>query len=263
VGKLFKMTRDRPNIERDIQGGLTRIAREEGVQILYACESGSRAWGFASADSDYDVRFIYVRRPSWYLSIELELRPSTIERPITGLLDFSGWDLRKALQLLRKSNPPLLEWLRSPTVYVANPVFLRDLRRLAARAYSPVRTFHHYRKMAEGNYRDYLRGSRVRTKKYFYVLRPLLAWQWVLIRKSPPPMEFEALLAVSRMPSKVRREVHKLLVDKRLGREMDEGPRIDALNRFIENAIERPVPKLLAPHLPLAVFDRFFQRWQQ
>jgi predicted nucleotidyltransferase len=255
------MTDDSPNIRRDIQRELGRIARAEGVRILYACESGSRAWGFASTDSDYDVRFIYVRRPSWYLSIELEHQPSTIERPITGLLDFSGWDLRKALQLLKKSNPPLLEWLRSPTVYAADSTFIRDFRRLAARAYSPVRTFHHYRKMAEGNYRDYLRGARVRTKKYFYVLRPLFAWQWVLAHKSPPPMEFETLLAASHMPSDVRREVHALLSDKRLGREMDEGPRIDPLNRFIEQALERPIPELPASRLPLAVLDRFFQRW--
>jgi len=248
-------------MKRRIQAGLARLAREEKVRILYACESGSRAWGFASTDSDYDVRFIYVRRPSWYLSIQLENRPSTIERPITGLLDYSGWDLRKALQLLQKSNPPLLEWLRSPIVYRADPLFVREMKKLAGQAYSPVRTFHHYRKMAEGNYREYLRGRQVRTKKYFYVLRPLLAWQWVLARHGPPPMEFEALVAASRMPSMVRREVSKLLADKRLGREMDAGPRIDTLNRFIEEALSRPVPDLEAPRLSSAVLDRFFQRW--
>jgi predicted nucleotidyltransferase len=101
-----------------IQTALHALQEEEGVRILYACESGSRAWGFPSRDSDYDVRFIYVRRREWYLSIDLERRRDVIERPVSDQLDLSGWDLRKALQLLRKSNPPLLEWLSSPIVYL-------------------------------------------------------------------------------------------------------------------------------------------------
>jgi len=102
---------------------LAAIEHTELVHILYACESGSRAWGFASPDSDYDVRFIYVRPRDWYLSIDLERRRDVIERPIEGVLDINGWDLRKALQLMRKSNPPLFEWLHSPLVYRAQAEF--------------------------------------------------------------------------------------------------------------------------------------------
>lgn len=88
----------------EIHGALQSIQEQETVRVLYACESGSRAWGFPSRDSDYDVRFIYVRPRDWYLSVDLERR-DVIERPISDRLDVSGWDLRKALQLLRKSNP--------------------------------------------------------------------------------------------------------------------------------------------------------------
>jgi predicted nucleotidyltransferase len=118
---------ERP-IESDAAGAiilerLAAIEQTEAVRILYACESGSRAWGFASPDSDYDVRFPYVRPRDWYLSIDLERRRDVIERPIEGVLDINGWDLRKALQLMRKSNPPLFEWLHSPLVYRAQAEF--------------------------------------------------------------------------------------------------------------------------------------------
>ena len=102
-------------IRKEVLRRLDAVEREEDVRVLYACESGSRAWGFASPDSDYDVRFIYVHRPDWYLSIVD--RRDVIERPIVDEYDLSGWELRKTLRLFRKSNPPLIEWLGSPIVY--------------------------------------------------------------------------------------------------------------------------------------------------
>jgi predicted nucleotidyltransferase len=104
-----------PPINKLILEQLEQIEQEEQVTILYACESGSRAWGFPSQDSDYDVRFIYLHKPEWYLSIYD--KRDVIERPINNMLDINGWDLRKALNLFRKSNPPLLEWLQSPIQY--------------------------------------------------------------------------------------------------------------------------------------------------
>ena len=104
-------------MEKEILKRIAEVEATENVTIFYACESGSRAWGFPSADSDYDVRFIYLRKPDWYLSIDVEDKRDVIERPINDELDISGWDLRKALKLLWKSNPPLLEWLVSPIVY--------------------------------------------------------------------------------------------------------------------------------------------------
>src|SRR5687768_3819263 len=101
-----------------IEAALLAIQTEQNIKIVYACESGSRAWGFPSEDSDYDIRFIYLHPPEWYLSVDLENQSDVFEVPITGILDISGWDLRKALKLLYKSNPPLLEWLNSPILYL-------------------------------------------------------------------------------------------------------------------------------------------------
>src|SRR5436190_9326529 len=118
-----------------VRAALARLEAERNVRVLFACESGSRAWGFASCDSDYDVRFLYVHARDWYLSVED--RRDVIEQPIVDDLDVSGWELRKALRLLRKSNPPLLEWLQSPMVYRQDAAFVAEFRALAATFYSP------------------------------------------------------------------------------------------------------------------------------
>ena len=125
-----------------IQSELNRIESQYDVRVLYAVESGSRAWGFASTDSDFDVRFIYLHKPEWYLSVET--KRDVIEEPISDSLDISGWDLRKALGLLRKSNPPLLEWLKSPIVYRENAEFTSSFRALAAKYFSPEKCYLHY-----------------------------------------------------------------------------------------------------------------------
>lgn len=130
---------------------LERIEREHDVVVLYACESGSRAWGFASPDSDYDVRFVYVHQPEWYQRVE-EPR-DVIERPLSDELDISGWELRKALRLTRKSNPALLEWLGSPLVYREEPGVREELLWLGSAFHSVPGSRHHYLSMARKNYR--------------------------------------------------------------------------------------------------------------
>ena len=135
------------------------------------------------------MRFLYVHRRDWYLSVED--RRDVIEQPIADDLDVSGWELRKALRLLRKSNPPLLEWLKSPVVYRHDPVFAAEFGALATEFYSPRRCFAHYLHMAFGNWRDYLRGrEEVSLKKYLYVFRPLLACRWIERQLGQVPMLF-------------------------------------------------------------------------
>lgn len=224
------------DMKQRITAELAKIEAEEQVRILYACESGSRAWGFPSKDSDYDVRFIYLRRPEWYLSI-YEKR-DVIERPISDMLDINGWDLKKALNLFRKSNPPLLEWLRSPIVYLESHSTAEKIRRLSASVFSPRSCVYHYLHMARGNYREYLRGDRVKIKKYFYVLRPVLACQWIEKHNTMPPVEFDRLVE-DLLPegSGLRSAVNELLVRKRAGEELDMEPRITAINDFLEAGI--------------------------
>jgi predicted nucleotidyltransferase len=234
---------------------------EEAV-VLLAVESGSRAWGFPSADSDFDVRFVYVRPPEWYLSIELEERRDVIERPLHGRLDLSGWDIRKALRLFRKSNPPLLEWFSCPIVYRERFSFARRLRALVPAFYSPRACFFHYLHMARGNVREYLRADTVWRKKYFYVLRPLLAMRWIEQGLGPVPIEFARLVEATVTSPELRSAIDELLEAKRAGAELDYGPRIPAISRFIETEMARLEPAAgdqPSPGVPVARLDELFR----
>ena len=224
-------------ITADIQQMLQKIEQEESICIFFACESGSRAWGFPSADSDYDVRFLYIHPRDWYLSIED--RRDLIERPLVDNIDLSGWEIRKALRLFRKSNPPLLEWLRSAIVYQQKFSISDKLRNLMPAFYSPRNCFHHYLHMAEGNFREYLRGETVRVKKYFYVLRPVLGCRWIEAGLGPVPMEFGALVERVASSELLKQEIYRLLERKQSGQELDFEPRIPAISDFIEGEIER------------------------
>lgn len=239
-----------PSVHREIQARLDAIERAEGVRIVLAVESGSRAWGFPSRDSDWDVRFLYVRPLEWYLAIDACARPDVIERPVDGVWDFSGWDLRKALLLLRRSNPALLEWLRSPIVYREHPSIARDLRAVAVPFASAQACFRHYLHMAQGNFRGYLQGAEVRRKKYLYVLRPVLAMLWIERGLGQVPVEFDALFDTIVPPGALRDAIMRLLADKREGVEMEAGPRIVVLNEFLESELDRLSSLALDPPGP-------------
>lgn len=235
-----------------VLAALHGIENGHDVHVLFACESGSRGWGFSSPDSDYDARFIYLHRPSWYVTVNELTRPGqpqrdVIELPIDAELDVSGWDLRKALRLLAKSNPTLSEWLRSPIVYRQDDELTAELKTLAERFYSPMSAWHHYLSMAKGNFRGYLQGERVRTKKYLYVLRPVLACLWVQQSEEPPPMAFEVLLDRLMPTGAIRDAIDALLVLKRGSAEIAEGPRIPEISGYLEStlsSLDQSTPKL-------------------
>lgn len=214
---------------------LQQIEIQENVRILHAVESGSRAWGFASPDSDFDVRFIYVQPRDYYL--KLERMRDVLEFPINDLLDINGWDLQKALRLLHCSNPTLLEWFHSPVVYKKTD-FSHEFIPLMQNYFSSKRGLYHYLSMADGNYREYLRGEMVRAKKYFYVLRPLLACRWILRTNTPPPMLFSELAAAN-LPAHLNESVQELLRIKMEVPEMKLIPRVNEINAFIEEKLPR------------------------
>ena len=213
---------------------LKDIEQVENVRILLAVESGSRAWGFASPDSDYDVRFIYVRPKDEYLRLD-RIR-DVIEYPVDGVLDINGWDLDKTLKLLYKSNPTLFEWFSSPIVYRETP-FADVFRSVMQEYFSSKRGLSHYLSMAGSNYRQYLKGDTVTAQKYFYVLRPVLACRWILDHGTPPPMLFSELMDAE-MPLEIRPEVERLLELKQNSAEVKLIPKIEALNRYLDDSIE-------------------------
>lgn len=223
-------------IRQEIKSRLQQTELEEEVCIFYACESGSRAWGFPSADSDYDVRFLYIHRPDWYLSID-EKR-DVIERKISDSIDLSGWDIRKALKLLRKSNPPLLEWLNSPIVYHQRAEIVDKIRQLMPEFYSPKSCLYHYFHMAEGNFREYLKGEIVWVKKYFYVLRPVLACKWIEAGYGIVPMEFDQLVNRLVQDEELKSAIDDLVKRKRAGQELDRELRIPVISEFIEAELD-------------------------
>ncbi|MBS0368082.1 MAG: nucleotidyltransferase domain-containing protein [Proteobacteria bacterium] len=214
---------------------LAALERRHQVKVLFASESGSRGWGFASPDSDYDVRFVYVNRLPWYLAVEPGR--DVIEQPISGELDICGWDLRKALHLLRESNPTLLEWLRSPIVYRQETPWVGRLRGLAEEGFSPVRGYHHYVSMARKNLREHLYGERVRYKKYLYVLRPLLAARWIREGHGVPPMRFAELASRMLTDRALLDEINALLEVKMRAGESATSPRWVGIHDFIEREL--------------------------
>ncbi len=179
-------------IRKEIFSQLQEIEQREKIRILYCCESGSRAWGFASNDSDYDVRFIYVHPQDWYLSIND--KKDSIEYPLIGELDFGGWEIRKALRLMRKSNAVIFEWLQSPIIYWKNEDFVKRIWPLAEKCFAPKPAINHYLGLAINAYNSFKNSQQTKAKKYFYVIRPVLAAYWIAQKGTIPPMEYHKLL---------------------------------------------------------------------
>lgn len=227
---------------------LGEVEKRYDVRVLYACESGSRGWGFASPDSDYDVRFLYVHPPEWYLRVEPQR--DVIELPIDHELDVCGWEWRKALGLLKRANPTLIEWLDSPVVYQEAPESVAAMRGVVPEWFSAQRARWHYLSMARKNFRGYLQGEQVRLKKYFYVLRPLLAVRWIEAGKGVPPMRFDQLLADTVEDPLLLAEIHELLAAKRRAGEAEYGPRRERIHAFITQELTADARQEALPDSP-------------
>lgn len=228
-----------PEMRAAITQRLTEVEGRHGVRVLYAIESGSRAWGFPSPDSDYDVRFIYVHPRDWYLSVN-EAR-DVIEEGVDEMdFDVAGWDLRKALRLFLKANPALWEWLVSPIVYRDDGGVARRLREIAAGTYSPKALAHHYLSIArEKERRTVASKERVKAKKYVYVLRPLLALGWLDENATLPPMAMPEIMTGVTLPEDVRQAILDLVEHKAMTPEGAYVDRIPLLDEWMEEAYER------------------------
>ena len=222
---------------------LAEIEKREGFEILYACESGSRAWGFASDDSDYDVRFVYLRQCEQYLHLK-PLR-DVCEAELNDIYDINGWDLKKFFTLLLKSNPAIFEWASSPIVYKTSDKWNKIERIL--NYYLDTKTLlYHYLSMVKNQVRMYLQDEQVRYKKYLYALRPLLACRFIFKENSRIPMDFKKLCAAV-LPSDMRECVDKLLFIKHNNSEKQSGEHIKSIDDFINNEI-CAISELLEKH---------------
>jgi uncharacterized protein len=227
-----------PQIKAEIQGELSRIAEENNIRILYACESGSRGWGFASPDSDYDVRFIFLHPTSWYLSVMPQ--DDGMDLFVDKELDINGWDLRKVLRLLIKYNATPFEWLQSPIVYQTDEDFKASLWTLAQHFFQPRSTIHHYLGLAKNSFRKGLiNETEINVKKYFYVLRPLLAAMWIADNKTAAPMTFSELVSVLEPHQQINSIVMDLWDQKLNLKEAESIKMVPELNDFVQKQIVR------------------------
>lgn len=222
------------NVEKEIQEKLLEIEEKENVTILLAVESGSRAWGFASPDSDYDVRFIYVRNRKDYL--RLDEYPDVIEWQLDEVLDINGWDLKKTLLQFHRGNATLFEWSNSPVIYKKTKIW-EDIYQKSRIYFSEKAAVYHYYGTARSTYQGYLKDSRVKYKKYFYALRPLLACRYIEQDHRVPPVPFEELLKME-MPKELRRGIDDLLEAKRVTDEGELKPHMPVILEFIEKELE-------------------------
>ena len=218
-----------------IKEKLRQIEERENIRILHAVESGSRAWGFASPDSDYDVRFIYLRPKEYYL--RLDRTRDVIEWQLDDTLDINGWDLKKALGLLHKSNPTLFEWNISPIVYKTSDEWA-EISSVIESYFDKKAMLYHYLSTAKSNRSIFLRGERVIYKKYFYMLRPILACEWIMEEGTPPPMLFKTLME-KHLDDGLLPEVLRLLSIKTSMTDMGEGYRIAPVDEYINREIEK------------------------
>lgn len=212
---------------------LKEIEQKEQVKILYAVESGSRSWGFASPDSDYDIRFIYVRSQTEYL--KLEEKKDFIDWELNEVLDINGWDLKKALKHFHKSNATLFEWANSPIVYYSTPEW-EEIKKTVNTYFSVKSSAYHYYGTAKSNYQAYLLDDMIKYKKYFYVLRPLLCCKWIEEKSCPPPVLFETLLETE-IEEELKELIKELMEKKKQMLESEEGKRIDKLNQYIQDTL--------------------------
>ncbi len=227
---------------------LRKVEQERNLRVLFACESGSRAWGFASNDSDFDVRFIYAYPPAEYL----KLRPpvDAFDQQGDDDYDLAGWDIRKTAELMRKSNSPLLEWLDSPIIYEHDGHIFERLRTLRDLYFDPKKSVYHYLSLAGGVWSKYIEDTPepVR-KKYLYTLRPLACVLYIEQHGCQPPTRFESVLDAIPLDDPTREAINRLVTDKKANRELGAGPADPLLNRWIANALElgEKIAQALAP----------------
>ncbi|MDE5558565.1 MAG: nucleotidyltransferase domain-containing protein [Ruminococcus sp.] len=212
---------------------LNTSEKMENIKILHAVESGSRAWGFASPDSDYDVRFIYVRPENYYL--RLDKTRDVIEFELNDTYDINGWDISKTLRLLHNSNPTVFEWIHSPIVYNTHNI-IKKLTPEIDSFFSCKSGIYHYVSTAISTSSKHLKQEYIKYKKYLYVIRPVMACLWILENKTPPPVLFSELVNTM-ADENIKPVISELIRIKTETPETATGKHIPELDRYIEKNI--------------------------
>jgi hypothetical protein len=246
-------------LEDKIKAELESIETSGNVRILYACESGSRAWGFPSQDSDYDVRFLYAYPVEMYLTIS---HRRDVIQLASGILDISGWDIRKTLNLLRRSNAFLIEWLSSPVVYRAEERALEVLRDLVQVSFSISTVSRSYLSIAKRKLSTIDASGGATIKEYLYAVRCMSCCEWVLERGTPPPVPFDVLISESNVDRPIAEEVERLLSLRKAGSEDATISRVPVLDEYLKGKLESLPKRFPDPvHPPdVEIFNSAFRK---
>jgi predicted nucleotidyltransferase len=239
---------------------LHELEKEKNIKILLACETGSRAWGFPSPDSDYDIRIIYQHEKDWYLA--LNDKKDSIQRMYENNdLDITGWNLRKCMHLLMKSNPALLERIQSHIIYQADETFLTEFKNLAQTAYSRIATLYHYLSMAKKLFADIKDEEQYKLKQFFYVLRSTIACIWILEKDEMPPIDFQKMLASLDLPKDLITRINELIELKAMISESYLHTGESEIISFIEKELiqaGRKSKQLPSSQFDIEEFNQFF-----
>ena len=239
-------------MNKKIKHYLSELEKEKNIKILLACETGSRAWGFPSPDSDYDIRIIYRHEKDWYLSLN-DKKDSITRMYENNDIDITGWDLRKCMNLLMKSNPALLERIQSHIIYQADEEFLSEFKSIAQTAYSRIATLYHYLSMAKKLFADIKDEDQYKLKKFFYVLRSTVACIWILEKDEMPPIDFHKMLAGLNLANDLVTRINELIKLKATISESYLHTGEPELFSFIEHHIVQSSRK--SKELPSSKFD--------
>ncbi|WP_069997194.1 nucleotidyltransferase domain-containing protein [Cellulosilyticum sp. I15G10I2] len=227
----------RDEMYNKIQKTLQQIEEQRDITILYAAESGTRGWGFPSKDSDYHCRFIYIHPQEFYLAVNEE--KDYIELSVDSIYDIQGWDLKKVLKSIQKSDPTVSEWLQSPVIYMEKEGFRETLLNLNAKYFDEKPALNHYRSIAATKLEDIKNHKEQRLKRYFYVLRSLLATDYIMANHSMPPMTFQALYECAAIHQDLCDEIEKLIETKAGNNDWLKIPTHDALIKCFEGLLKK------------------------
>ena len=247
---------------------LQQIEKDNDIKIIFAVENGSRAWGMASKDSDYDVRFVFYRPLNNYISLNpsVDVINSAYDKDLNlcglqgSLIDISGFDIFKYLKLLLASNPTAIEWLNSSIVYYGNNNL--PLQEYMNNNFNQERLFKHYFSLFQNNYREFIQqGKSITYKKYLYSMRGLLNAKYVYEFDKIPPLELRQ--TVDKLRTIISPDIYKKFEEvieiKSQGLERDTILRIPEFDAFFNIELQKTFNNFNTRKPDIKIFDKFLQ----
>ncbi len=227
------------DIDYDIINTLGDLEQKYNIRILFAVESGSRAWRIESKDSDYDIRFVYVRDKKDYLKIH---PPRDVIDKTDGIYDFVGFDLYKFIRLLNSSNPSVIEWLNCDIIYTEDGWSKEHLKKIMNKHFNPISLYYHYKSMCKNNYLNYLKSEKLMThKKYLYAMRGLVNAKYVEQYLEVPPIRFKETVEKVSLPKDVKDKLWEVIEIKEQGGEKDIISHIHEFESYIEDFLDEHI----------------------